>query len=80
MQVIQIHEDEGIRTGVLVAEGPKFISVIWPDSGGMRIRKIEKARGTRFTVLDYPLAKAKKTLRKCGKKFGITKGAKKALK
>lgn len=80
MIVISIHEDEGVRTALVVAEGPKFLAVIWPDSAGMRIRKIRKSPGLRITELpDYPVARAKKIMRKCGRNFGITKGAKKAL-
>lgn len=80
MKVIKIHEDEGIRCGLQVSEGPKFISVIWIDSAGMRIRKLAKERSLRIVELvDYPIARAKKILRGCGNKFGITKAAKRAL-
>jgi hypothetical protein len=51
--------------------------VIYPDSGGIRIRKIKK--DARYTVIDYPTNRAKRKLKVCGKNFGITKTAKKAL-
>jgi hypothetical protein len=76
--VISLHEDEGYRTGIVVSVGPKFIGVIYPDSSGIRIRKIKKDAAN-ITVMDYPVNRAKKMLRKCGKNFGITKGAKTAL-
>jgi dUTPase len=75
--VIKLHEDEGYRTGLVVSVGHKYIGVIYPDSSGMKIRKIKL--DSKYCVIDYPTNKAKKMLRNCGKKFGITKGAKVAL-
>ncbi len=75
--VITIHEDEGYKTGLVVGVGHKFMRVIYPDSSGIKIRKI--ALDSKYNVIDYPTNKAKKNLRKCGKNFGITKSAKKAL-
>ena len=76
--VITLHEDEGYRTGLVVSVGPKYMQVIWPDSSGMKIRKID-VRIARYTVIDYPVAKCKRILRRCGKSFGITKSARRAL-
>lgn len=76
--VITTHNEDGIRTGLVVSEGPKYLGVIWPDSSGLRINKIAK-RTARFTVLTYNLNRAKKHLRRCGRTFGITKAAKAAL-
>lgn len=76
--VISLHEDEGYRTGLVVAAGPKYLQVIWPDSSGMKIRKVD-VRTARYTVIDYPVAKCKRKLRACGKAFGITKSARRAL-
>lgn len=75
--VINLHEDEGYRTGLVVSVGHKYIGVIYPDSSGMRIRKIKL--DSKYSVIDYPTNKAKKMLRSCGQKFGITKSAKVAL-
>lgn len=75
--VIRLHEDEGYRTGLVVSVGHKYIGVIYPDSKGMKIRKIKL--DSKYSVIDYPTNKAKKMLRKCGRNFGITKGAKVAL-
>lgn len=79
-KVVCVHEDEGIRTGLLVAEGPKYMSFIWPDSSGIKIKKLRKSRSLRITEYpDYPVKRAKTILRKCARGFGITKTAKKYL-
>ncbi len=76
--IIRVHTDEGNRTGLVTSVGPKFISVIWPDSSGIRINKV--TRETKFTEIEgYNLNKAKRHLRRCGRNFGITKAAKAAL-
>lgn len=76
--VITLHLDDGCRTGLVVAVGPKWLSVIWPDSSGMRIEKVQKSTA-RYSVVDYPAKRARKTLRHCGKTFGITKAARRAI-
>lgn len=77
--VIQTHDpDQTIRVGLVVTEGPIWLGVIWPDSDGMSIVKVAVANKHR--VIEYNLAKAKRMLRGCGKRFGITKSAKRALK
>lgn len=79
--VISVYDDAAnvFRTGLVVADGHKYWGVIWPQAKGMKINKVEK-QTARFTIVEgYPLKKAKAKLRKCGKKFGITKSAKKAL-
>jgi len=75
--VIKIHEDEGYRTALVVGMGHKFMRVIYPDSAGIKIRKFNL--DSKYQVLDYPTNRAKRKLRECGKKFGITKSAKVAL-
>ena len=77
-KIVTLHNDDGIRTALVVSVGPKFYGMIWPDSSGMRIRKIPKATA-RFTELEYNTNRAKRHLRKCGRTFGITKSAKRAL-
>ena len=80
LKVVCVHEDEGFRTGIQVGEGPKWVQIIWPDSAGIKIRKLPKTRELKLTELnDYRIERAKKILRKCGVKFGITKSARKAL-
>lgn len=76
--VISIHLDDGIRTGLVVAVGPKWLSVIWPDSSGMRITKVKESTA-RYTVIEYPAKRARKLLRQSGKAFGITKAARRAI-
>ena len=75
--VITIHEDDGYKTALVVTVGHKYIGVIYPDCKGIRIRKIKKDAS--YTVIDYPTNRAKRKLKVCGKNFGITKTAKKAL-
>ncbi len=76
--VVQVHEDEGIRTGLVARVGPKFVSVIWPDSRGITINRLLKDE-VRLKVLDYPAKRAKAILLRCGRSFGITKSARRAL-
>jgi hypothetical protein len=76
--VITIHEDEGYKTALVVGVGPKFIRVIYPDSAGIKIRKLKT--DSNYVVIDYPTNRAKRKLKACGKSFGITKSAKQALK
>ncbi len=77
-KVVQVHEDEGVRTGLVVTVGPKWLGVIWPDSSGMTIHKVDRKAG-RFHELDYPVKKARRKLRKCAANFGITKAGRRAL-
>ena len=77
-KVITIHEDEGIRTGILVVIGRKYLGVIWPDCKGVKINKVP-IEGARYSEIEYNLTTAKKALRKCGRNFGITRAAKRAL-
>lgn len=76
----QVHTDDGYRCALVVTVGPKFTGMIWIDdrSPGVRINKILNSQVT-SKPLEYPLAKAKKLFRSCGKKLGITKAARRAL-
>lgn len=79
-RVIRVHEPEGVRTGLVVADGPRYLSVIWPDAAGMKIRKLKKDRALRVHELeDYPPARARKLMRGMCKRFGYSKAARKAL-
>lgn len=96
MRVVRVRTDEGARAGLLVAEGPKYASIISPDASGIRVLKLAwaetvKHRGARIQVKlqledvrfnggPYPVARAKRLLRKMGRRVGITKQAKKFLK
>ena len=88
--VATVHTDEGYYTGLLITMGTKYASMIWPESTGMRINRLplstynHKRRKTFALNLvldpDYNVDKAKKHLRQCGRRFGITKAAKQELK
>ena len=77
--IISIHEDEGVRAALVVTVGPKWVTLLWADSAGMKLRKLKNGR-IRYKTLDYPLAKAKRHFRRMCKTFGATKSAKRALK
>ena len=80
MRVVRVRADDGVHTGLLVIEGPAWIHVIWPDWRGVRVNKVANDRRLRITELtSYPINRAKRILRRCGKKFGITKAARQAL-
>ncbi len=76
-----VHLDDGVRSALVVAVGPKFTSLIWIDdrNPGVRINKILNAEIRATEIAGYPIAKAKKLFRKSGRSLGITKSAKRAL-
>ena len=76
-----VHLDDGIRSAIVVAVGPKFTRLIWIDdrNPGVRINKIRNNQIRATAIEDYPIARAKKLFRKTGRSLGITKGAKRAL-
>ncbi len=76
--VVWVHEDEGIRTGLVARVGPKFVSVIWPASSGITIHRLLKDQ-VRLKVQDYPVKRARAILLRCGRSFGITKSARRIL-
>lgn len=76
--VVTVHEDEGVRTGLVVTVGPKWLGVIWPDSSGMTINKVDRKAG-HYHEIDYPIKKARRRLRQCATNFGITKAGRLAL-
>jgi len=85
--LISFHTDDGsVRSAFIVKVGPKFASLVWADDRkpGVRINKVphEQLRSSHpllFKGQPYPLPRAKKMFRSMGRKFGITKGAKIAL-
>ncbi len=76
--IIQLRADEGVRTALVVTVGPKWATLLWADSAGMKLRKL-KVGAVRYTELDYPLARAKRHFRRMCRNFGATKSAKRAL-
>lgn len=87
MEMITIHTDEGIRTAIVLGEGPKYVRMIWADDRrpGVRVNKVPKDRMRRDTKplmykgKPYPLARAKRHFRNMGRALGITKSARKEL-
>ncbi len=78
--IVNIHTDEGVRAAIVVLVARKYTHMIWADDSrpGVQIRKILNEE-IRADVIDYSLAKAKKSFRRMGRTFGITKSAKRAL-
>lgn len=79
--IVQIHtEDEGCRVAIVVAVAQKYTHLVWVSDSkpGVKIHKIPHGE-IRARVVDYSLAKAKKSFRRMGRTFGITKSAKLAL-
>ncbi len=91
-RVVTVHDGSGYRTGLLVIEGPKYASLIWADSTGVRVTRLPWEEKGRYGVVRlslrpvdykgkaYPIARAKRFLRGAGRRFGITKEAKRLLK
>lgn len=91
MKVVEVQTDHGYRTGILITEGRKYASIIWPDASGIRVNRIPwieqgKHRQIKLTLREvelkgkpYPIARAKKSLRAMGRRVGITKQARRAL-
>lgn len=71
--------ESSVRTALLVAEGRKWMQVIWPDSAGITINRIPVEDYFYTELGGYSIAKVKRALRRMGRNFGITKAARKAL-
>jgi hypothetical protein len=78
-QIIRLHQDEGVRTALVVKVTPQYVRLIWPDSAGMKIRKLRNDRYLRYDVLEYSVRECKRRMRKMCKAFGSTKTARAAL-
>lgn len=78
--IVKIHTDEGIRAAIVVLVARKYTHFIWAEDSrpGVQIRKVLHPE-IRAEVITYSLAKAKKSFRRMGRSFGITKSAKRAL-
>jgi hypothetical protein len=76
-----VHLDDGYRSALIVAVGPKFTSMIWIDDRcpGVRINKIRNTEIRAIEIAGYSIARAKKLFRKSGRSLGITKSARRAL-
>lgn len=84
MQVVRYHTDNGYVAALKVVVGRKMIQLIPMDSAGIKIVKVplEQERYMKPMELKgkpYPINRAKKLLRASGRRFGITKSAKLAL-
>lgn len=78
--IISIHLDDGIRTALVLAVGPKFTRMIWiqDSTPGIKIHKVLNSE-IRARVIDYPLSRCRRTFLKAGRRLGISKSARRAL-
>jgi len=82
MKVMRYRTDEGVFTVLLVKTGNKWAQVMFMDAAGIRIKRVPVADIERYMweLECYPLQRAVRRFRAAGKRFGITGGAKQALK
>lgn len=90
-RVVTVHDGTGYRTGLLVTEGPKYASFIWADASGVRVTRLPWVERLKYGIVKlttrdvdfkgkpYPVARAKRFLRGAGKRYGITKEARRLL-
>lgn len=70
MKVIRYHMEDGVFTGLLVAEGRKFLKVVLMDSAGIKLRKVPLAEQRYMKDLpDYPVQRAQEKFRDAARKF-----------
>ena len=68
-EVINYHTNDGVRRGMLIKTGRKYLQVIMMDYP-LRVRKVPLAEQKYMTVLEhYPLWKCKKHFRRAAKRW-----------
>ncbi len=75
MKAVRYRTDEGIRNGLLVGEGPKWLRLILPDCRGIRVTEVPVQDRQFISDLDVPVKRAIETLKVHGSLVGILKGA-----
>jgi len=79
MQVVRYKTEQGVFTGIHIGDGRKFFQLILMDASGIRVIK-EPLNNKRFLrEIQYSAAKARKLFRAAGRRFGISKAARKAI-
>lgn len=79
MEVLRYKTHRGTFPALHIKDGRKLMHLILMDSHGIRVTKVPLSEARYMTVLDYRVSRAKRLLRAAGKKFGITKEARAAL-
>lgn len=84
LEPIRYHSEQGWAAGVIVARGRSFLHCIFVDAAGLTLTKLPVYAERNMVPLEYkgtpyPPRRAAKHLRAMGRKFGITKSAKLAL-
>ena len=78
-ELVTYRTDAGIKTAIALKPGRKWLPVIVIDSP-MRVRKVPLSERRFMTPLaDYPLRRAVRKYLAAGRRLGITKRARKAL-
>lgn len=79
-QVMHYHTSDGVRTGLLVGTGRKYLKVLMMDNP-LRVRKVPLREQKYIKILEsYPLWKAKKHFRRAAKRWHIAGDLSKAVK
>lgn len=84
MKIVNYHSDHNCATALVIKQTKTYLFIIQVEPFGLRVRKIPVADEKNFTELEYhgkpyPLKRAVRLYKKYGKKYGITKPARKAL-
>jgi len=67
--VIHYHTNDGVRTGLLIAEGRKYLQVLMMDNP-LRVRKVPLAEQKHMRELpSYPVERAKKHFRRAARRW-----------
>lgn len=78
-EVFDYFDDSGRRTAIRVTVGRKYDTIVVMTSSGVRTKRIKKVYTKYLTPLEYPPKRAIRAYLAAGKRLGITKGAKQAL-
>ena len=85
LEPIRYHSEQGWIAGAIVARGRALLQCVFVEGSGLSITKLPLADERFMQPLEYrgqpyPENRARRHLRRMGRKFGITKAAKAALK
>jgi hypothetical protein len=79
MKSVRYRTLSGVRPALVITEGRKFITMIWMDAAGIRLHKVPNSEARYMEPSPIQPTKFKRALLSAGRAFGITKGARAAL-
>lgn len=79
MRAVRYRTEEGVRNGLLIGEGPKWIRLILPDCRGLRITEVPVTDRKFISDIDVPVKRALDNLKVHAQLVGCLKGAAEAL-